>query len=100
MTAEEFLLGSELSYAQKQILRKVSVWKRISSPNGSNYKQQILPEGDHGEVSIRSMYNRGYICTWLDGSESMVPFTRVGLGEGVCFGAHFCTEDQGLKALY
>lgn len=89
----------QLTDSQKVLLQQVAQWKEVSSPNGSHYRRQYLPEGDHGNCVIKMQYNYGYIVSWSDGTESHVPFTRRSIGGGVDLGIYFNTRDQALTAL-
>lgn len=84
---------------QKRILNGVSRWEDISFPNGSAYRRQVLPTGDHGAVAIRTLYNVGYQAIFADGSEILVAFDQTSVGPGVDLGEHYCSRDQALTEL-
>lgn len=81
--------------AQKARLNELSVWKRQRFPNGSDYKQQELPSGNYGDVTIRTVYNQGYFCDF-PGETVRVSFHRQSVGNGADLGVHFNTRDQAL----
>jgi hypothetical protein len=85
---------------QKQALRGIARWAGMSFPNGSSYRMQELPHGQHGEIFVDArIYGTCYLIRWPDGSETHVSRSRRSVGRGADFGANFCSRDQALIAL-
>lgn len=86
---------------QRERLSEISEWRRQSFPNGSDYRQQVLREGDYGDVVIQTVYNCGCYCRFSaePGIVRVVGFGHVSIGTGADFGIYYCTRDQALTAL-
>lgn len=90
-----------LTDAQKARLTEIARWQHYAFPNGSSYQSQMLPDGDYGDVSIKTVYNCGYYCAFADepGVTRVVDVHRRSVGPGADFGISYCTRDQALVAL-
>lgn len=75
---------------------EATVWKDVSFPNGSNYRQQAFVAGERGRFHVRQ---RATDVAILDGDKVYhLPSQHRGVGPGVELGPHFCTRDQALVA--
>lgn len=94
-----------LTDQEKKQLNVISIWKQVSFPNGSNYRQQYLPSnlvgGIYNGIKVRWSPGVGYFVTFPGEGETVkkVSFNRSNVGPGIDLGIHFCSVDQGLSDL-